>query len=81
MQNLKRRIAALVAGCTSLLATAALAQDPGTTSGGGTSSSTTTSTVTTWYSEPWVWVVAGGIAVFLIVVIALTNRGGTNRTT
>ena len=77
MLKLKRTIAALVAGCTSLLATVALAQDPGT--GGGTSSSTTTTTVTTWYSEPWVWLVAGGIAVFLIVVIALTNRGGTSR--
>ena len=77
MRNLKRSIAALVAGCMSLLATAALAQDPGTT--GGTSSSSTTTTVTTWYSEPWVWLVAGGIAVFLIVVIAITNRGGTSR--
>ena len=78
MQTLKRKFAALVAGCASLLATAALAQDPGTT-GGTSSSSTTTTTVTTWYSEPWVWLVAGGIAVFLIVVIALTNRGGTSR--
>jgi ABC-type glycerol-3-phosphate transport system substrate-binding protein len=78
MQNLKRRFAALVAGCTSLLATVALAQDPGT-SGGSSTSQTTTTTVTSWYSEPWVWLVAGGIAVFLIVVIALTNRGGTSR--
>lgn len=33
----------------------------------------TTTTENYWYGQPWVWVV--GIAVFLIVIIALTNRG------
>ena len=35
---------------------------------------TTTTTTEVWYTQWWVW--AAGIAVFLIVVIALTNRGG-----
>ncbi len=51
----------------------ALAQtDPssGTTSG----TTTTTTTSTAWYGNWWVWAV--GVAVFLVVVIALTNRGG-----
>jgi hypothetical protein len=30
-----------------------------------------------WYGQWWIWAV--GIAVFLIVVIALTNRGGSNK--
>lgn len=37
---------------------------------------TTTTTSEIWYTQWWVW--AAGIAVFLIVVIALTNRGGRN---
>ena len=39
-----------------------------------TVSRTTTST-TVWYSEWWVW--AAAVAVFLIVIVALTNRGGS----
>ena len=35
---------------------------------------TTTTTSVTWYAHWWVWAVA--VATFLIVVIALTNRGG-----
>ena len=35
---------------------------------------TTTTNTVTWYGHWWVWAV--GVAVFLIVVIALTNRGG-----
>lgn len=34
---------------------------------------TTRTTSTMWYSEWWVWAV--GIAVFLIVIVALTTRG------
>jgi putative copper export protein len=34
---------------------------------------TTETTTTTWYGQWWLWAV--GAAVFLIVVIALTNRG------
>jgi len=42
----------------------------------GTASTTTTSTTTgvSWYGHWYIWV---GLAVFLIVVIALTNRGGS----
>jgi hypothetical protein len=29
---------------------------------------------TTWYSSPWIW--AAAVGVFLIIVIALTSRGG-----
>jgi hypothetical protein len=36
-----------------------------------TSAATTT---TTWYANPWIW--AAGVGVFLIIVIALTSRGG-----
>src|SRR5262245_51799005 len=35
-------------------------------------STTTTRTTTTWYGNWYVWV---GLAVFLVIVIALTNRG------
>jgi hypothetical protein len=31
-------------------------------------------TTTTWYANPWIW--AAGVGVFLIIVIALTSRGG-----
>ena len=40
---------------------------------------TTTRTTTTWYTEPWVLPVGIAVAVFLIVVIALTNRGSSSR--
>jgi hypothetical protein len=43
------------------------------TSTGTPGTTTTTTTTTTWYSQWWLWAV--GVAVFLIVVIALTNRG------
>jgi hypothetical protein len=29
---------------------------------------------TTWYASPWIW--AAAVGVFLIIVIALTSRGG-----
>lgn len=47
----------------------ALAQDAGTAG-----AVTTTRTTEVWYGNWWVWAI--GIAVFLIIVIALTNRGG-----
>lgn len=37
-------------------------------------STTTTSTSEVWYGQWWIWAV--GVGVFLIVIIALTNRGG-----
>jgi hypothetical protein len=39
------------------------------TDGAGTSSG--------WYAQPWVWVV--GVAVFIIVIIAITRSGSTRR--
>lgn len=38
-----------------------------------TTQKTTTSTV--WYTEWWAW--AAGVAVFLIVIVALTTRGSS----
>lgn len=62
---------AVAASLTSigLWSTWALAQDPST---GGTTTTTTSTEV--WYGQWWIWAV--GVAVFLIIVIALTNRGG-----
>jgi hypothetical protein len=38
---------------------------------------TTTETSTTWYTQPWVWIVGG--AVLLIILVALL-RGGSSTT-
>lgn len=65
-----------------LLSAPVLAQTGAGGAGGGTSSggtdvstsTTTTSTGVEWYGQWWIWAV--GVAVFLIIVIALTNRGG-----
>ena len=72
-QNLYRRMAASLLSLFALLfASVALAQ---TNQGGGASIDITTrSTETVWYGQWWVWAV--GVAVFLIIIIALTNRGG-----
>lgn len=68
---IRRRWALALAALQSLFVTAlAFAQDsdnPITT--------TTRTTETIWYSQWWVWAV--GVAVFLIIIVALTNRGGT----
>ncbi len=72
MTQLKRWSQSFAAVLTSLVwAAHALAQDP---SGSSSSTSTTTTTTQVWYGQWWVWAV--GVAVFLVVVIALTNRGG-----
>ena len=39
-----------------------------------TYTTTSRTTTTVWYGQWWVWAV--GVGVFLIIVIALTNRGG-----
>ena len=58
---------------TTLTAIQAFAQqasvDVTTSETGSTAVSTTT-----WYSSPWIW--AAAVGVFLIIVIALTSRGG-----
>jgi hypothetical protein len=73
MRNLKRWTQALSAAIASTMWTAlAFAQDPA-----GDVTTTTTSTTQVWYGQWWVWAV--GVAVFLIIVIALTNRGGQSR--
>jgi hypothetical protein len=72
MKQWSRAAWATLVGCV-LTAPLAFAQDaPGGSSGGGTVTTQTTSEV--WYGNWWVWAI--GIAVFLIIVIALTNRGG-----
>ena len=37
---------------------------------------TTTSTSSTWYAEPWVWVV--GAAVLILILVALLRGGGSS---
>ena len=72
MMRFHRWLQLLTVVLTSLGWTAlALAQEATTTTNGTTSTSTTS---VAWYGNWWVWAV--GVAVFLIVVIALTNRGG-----
>lgn len=61
-----------------LLSAPVLAQ---TGTSGGTDVSTSTTTTSTgieWYGQWWIWAV--GIAVFLIIIIALTNRGSRTST-
>ena len=60
----------------SLTAVVLYAQD----STGGSSSTTittkeTTTTTTEWYTQPWVWIVAG--AVFIIILVALLRSNSS----
>jgi putative copper export protein len=64
-----------------LLSAPVLAQTGGGTSGGTSGGgvdvnvgTTTTHTSTEWFGQWWLWAV--GLAVFLIIIVALTNRGG-----
>jgi putative copper export protein len=82
IQLLKRSVMrpyalALTALNAVLWSSVALAQTGG--SGGATVDINTTSstTSTVWYGQWWVWAV--GVAVFLIIIVALTNRGGASR--
>jgi hypothetical protein len=69
-KTLTSALAVLIASTLSVLQ--ALAQ----TTTDVTTNETTQSavTTTTWYANPWIW--AAGVGVFLIIVIALTSRGG-----
>lgn len=62
-----------------MLATAsrALAQTDSSSSTATQTTSTSQAAPMMWYSGWWMWAV--GIAVFLLVVIAITNRGRSNR--
>ena len=71
MMSIKRRLA--VAGSSlsaMLLGSLALAQTQSSDVTTQTHEATTTPTV--WYDERWVWAI--GVAVFLVIVIALTTR-------
>jgi hypothetical protein len=64
------RWAAALAAVQSLFASAlAFAQDQGV----DLTVKTERTTSTVWYNEWWIW--AAGVAVFLIIIVALTNRG------
>ena len=58
----------------SLIQAVTLAQDTTHSS----TSVTTHSETTTWYTSPWVWIV--GIAVFILLLIALLGGKNRNRT-
>jgi len=49
----------------------AIAQDA---SGSKNVTTHTTTTSTTWYAQPWVWIV--GAAIFILLLVALTRGGG-----
>ncbi len=53
----------------SLIQTAVLAQD-----GGGVDIKVTKESSSTWYTQPWVWIVGG--AVFILLLVALLRGGG-----
>jgi len=72
-----KKIAAVTAACSSAFwAVAAFAQDQ--TQQTQQTTEPIRTTTTSWYAEPWVWAVGVGVAIFLVVVIALTNRGGSS---
>jgi hypothetical protein len=74
-QALARSCAVATLAFTTVLASAPAFAQTGTTTGGSVDISThSTSTTTLWYGQWWVWAV--GVAVFLIIIVALTNRGG-----
>jgi hypothetical protein len=71
MMSIKRRLAVAASSLFAmLLGTLALAQSQ--SSNVTTQSSESSTTPTVWYDERWVWAI--GVAVFLIIVIALTTR-------
>jgi hypothetical protein len=68
--NRATRWAAALAAVQSLFASAlAFAQDQGV----DLTVKTEKTTSAVWYNEWWIW--AAGVAVFLIIIVALTNRG------
>ena len=68
----------LTSGAVALLATALTAiqafADQATVDVTTNGTAQTATSTTTWYASPWIW--AAAVGVFLIIVIALTSRGG-----
>jgi hypothetical protein len=62
--------------------TIAMAQDSIATSSSSHRTTTTTTTSTTpdsnWYSQPWVWIVAGIIFIIVLVALLKGNSSGTS---
>ena len=58
----------------SLIQTIVLGQDSG---GSSTVTTTTHSETTTWYAQPWVWIVGG--AVFILLLVALVRGNSSER--
>jgi hypothetical protein len=72
MMSIKRRLGVAASSLMAmLLGTLAIAQTQ-SSDVTSTTQSTETTTPTMWYDERWVWAI--GVAVFLVVVIALTTR-------
>jgi hypothetical protein len=63
-----------------LIQTVLLAQDGGgaSNSSGSVSVTRTETTSSNWYASPWVWVI--GVAVFILLLVALL-RGGSDKST
>ena len=55
----------------SVIQTVVLAQD-----GGGVDIKVTKESSSTWYTQPWVWIVGG--AVFILLLVALLRSGNKN---
>ena len=69
-----KNFAALIMFC--FIQTVIWAQDSTSSS---TSTSTTVTKETTWYAQPWVWIVGG--AVLILLLVALLRGGGSNKNT
>lgn len=89
--SIKLTVNKFVLTCLSLfIVMVTFGQETGGTSGSGsgsgsgtgtastsTSSTTTSTTETTWYTQPWAWIVGG---VLLLLIILLASRSGSSRT-
>ena len=55
--------------------------DGSTNSSSSSRSITTTTTETTWYAQPWVWVVGGIVLILLLIGLLRGNFGPDRRVT
>jgi len=74
--NLRKWWERLVAATSALFITTLAYAQQGTDATTSSGNNTTTSTTTVWYGQWYIWV---GVALFVIIVIALTNRGSGTR--